>query len=423
MLAGSIENSKLVNSKITIAGNEIGLGGAITAETLTASLGLSNAMHFIGVATVDIADGSTTNPVITNYDFTNKKKPGDVIIDKNSSLEYVWTYANKWERLGIDSGYKVVQTAYADSDATTNGNSAVYVKSVTQNANGNITVQKATIANLTINNKTYNGSNAIDVGTIGVAYGGTGATTFASGQALIGNGTAAIATREILSKNAAYAFTSTSNKLVTEGSVYFTLPSINNSHTYTSSTSIYAPTTGGTTGYYLKSAGTNAIPVWTAFTSLTVKTQNLAGTQSTKATYTPSTAATATITGSDLFETYTFTESKTLTTSWQDTGIAGSDMAEGSYIIQLKTNDTAGTGLAHYSEVYTGFLSWDSAATNSTDYDEIVLHKAGHASNGNNIYLRTTRKASNGYLTLQICCNKTCTTASEYTITARRLLT
>ena len=97
-------------------------------------------------------------------------------------------------------------------------------------------------------------------------------------------------------------------------------------------------------------------------------------------------------------------------------------MAEGSYIIQLKTNDTAGTGLAHYSEVYTGFLSWDSAATNSTDYDEIVLHKAGHASNGNNIYLRTTRKASNGYLTLQICCNKTCTTASEYTITARRLL-
>ena len=423
MLAGSIENSKLVNSKITIAGNEIGLGGAITAETLTASLGLSNAMHFIGVATVDIADGSTTNPIITNYDFTNKKKPGDVIIDKNSSLEYVWTYANKWERLGIDSGYKVVQTAVADADATTNGNSAVYVKSVTQNANGNITVQKATIADLTINNKTYNGSNAIDIGTIGVAYGGTGTTTFASGQALIGNGTAAITTREILSKNAAYAFTSTSNKLVTEGSVYFTLPNINNSHTYTSSTSIYAPTTGGTTGYYLKSAGTNAIPVWTAFTSLTVKTQNLAGTQSTKATYTPSAAATATITGSDLFETYTFTESKTLTTSWQDTGIAGSDMAEGSYIIQLKTNDTAGTGLAHYSEVYTGFLSWDSAATNSTDYDEIVLHKAGHASNGNNIYLRTTRKASNGYLTLQICCNKTCTTASEYTITARRLLT
>lgn len=423
MLAGSIENSKLVNSKITIAGNEIGLGGAITAETLTASLGLSNAMHFIGVATVNIADGSTTDPIITNYDFTNKKKPGDVIIDKNSSLEYVWTYANKWERLGIDSGYKVVQTAVADANATTNGNSAVYVKSVTQNANGNITVQKATIANLTINNKTYNGSNAIDVGTIGVAYGGTGTTNFANGRALIGNGTAAIATREILSKNAAYAFTSTSNKLVTEGSVYFTLPRINNSHTYTSSTSIYAPTTGGTTGYYLKSAGTNAIPVWTAFTSLTVKTKNLAGTQSTKATYTPSAAATATITGSDLFETYTFTESKTLTTSWQDTGIAGSDMAEGSYIIQLKTNDTAGTGLAHYSEVYTGFLSWDSAATNNTDYDEIVLHKAGRASNGNNIYLRTTRKASDGYLTLQICCNKTCTTASKYTITARRLLT
>lgn len=422
MLAGSIENSKLINSKITIAGNDIGLGGAITAETLTASLGLSNAMHFIGVATVAITDGSTTNPVITNYDFS-KKKYGDVIIDKDSAFEYVWTYANKWERLGIDSGYKTVQTAVADSDATTSGNSAVYVKSITQNANGNITVQKATIANLTINNKTYNGSGAIDVGTIGVAYGGTGATTFTSGQALIGNGTAAVSTRELLDSTGAYAVVSTSNKLVTERSIYFTLPSINNSHTYTSSTSIYAPNTGGTTGYYLKSAGTNATPVWSAFTALTIKTQNLAGTQVTKATYTPSEAKTLTITGSDLFETYTFTESKTLTTNWQDTGISGADMAEGSYIIQLKTNDTATTGLAHYSEVYTGFLSWDSASTNSTDYDEIVLHKAGHASNGNNIYLRTTRKASSGYLTLQICCNKTCTTASEYTITARRLLT
>lgn len=66
-------------------------------------------------------------------------------------------------------------------------------------------------------------------------------------------------------------------------------------------------------------------------------------------------------------------------------------------------------------------MSWYAGSTNNTDYDEIVLHKAGHASAGNTIYLRTIRKSS-GYLALQICCNKNCTEEISYTITARRLL-
>ena len=197
---------------------------------------------------------------------------------------------------------------------------------------------------------------------------------------------------------------------------------LNNSDKGASTATIYAPTAGGSSGQYLKAVGATSAPTWTSFTNLTINVSNLAGTTTQTVTYNPSSAKTLNITAADVLETYTFTESKTLTTSWADTGVAGSDMAEGSYIIQVKINDTATTGLQHYSEVYTGVLSWDAAATNSTDYDEIVLHKAGHASNGNNIYLRTTRKASSGYLTLQICCNKTCTTATSYTITARRLL-
>lgn len=59
---------------------------AITAE----SLGLSKAMRFIGVATVEISNHSNTNPVITGYDFTNAKL-GDVIIDNTTDYEYVWT--------------------------------------------------------------------------------------------------------------------------------------------------------------------------------------------------------------------------------------------------------------------------------------------------------------------------------------------
>ena len=67
MLAGSIANSKLANSTMIIAGNSVALGGSVSATTLRESLGLSNAMHFVGVATVAITDGSTVNPSIDGY--------------------------------------------------------------------------------------------------------------------------------------------------------------------------------------------------------------------------------------------------------------------------------------------------------------------------------------------------------------------
>lgn len=60
---------------------------------------------------------------------------------------------------------------------------------------------------------------------------------------------------------------STGTSLVTERDVYYGLPKINNSHSYTSSTSIYAPTAGGTSGYYLKSNGTTSTPVWQQYSS------------------------------------------------------------------------------------------------------------------------------------------------------------
>ena len=159
MLAGSIANDKLTNSAITIAGNSISLGGSLTAEALRTSLGLSNAMHFVGIATVAITDGSTTDPKITNY--TTKQK-GDVIIDKESSYEYVWTGA-AWERLGGDSSYKTVQSAVADPAAS--GNSSTFIKTISQDTNGVITATKATIANFVLKANdvgvmSYNGSSA-----------------------------------------------------------------------------------------------------------------------------------------------------------------------------------------------------------------------------------------------------------------------
>jgi hypothetical protein len=89
-----------------------------------------------------------------------------------------------------------------------------------------------------------------------------------------------------------------------------------------------------------------------------------------------------------------------VTTAWLDTGITGADIpANGSYIVQMYVNVT-GSGLSHYQEYYTGVMSWFKDGTNSSDYDEIWLHKAGHASNGNNLYLRTIRTASPNTLKL-----------------------
>ena len=141
MLAGSIANGKLANSSISIAGTSVSLGSTLAAETLRTNLGLSNAMHFIGKATVAIIDGSTTNPTINGYDFTNKKAAGDVIIDKDTAYEYVWTTEGKWERLGGDSSYKVTQTAVAKPNAVTNK----WVSAIGQNVNGVIDASYTTL--------------------------------------------------------------------------------------------------------------------------------------------------------------------------------------------------------------------------------------------------------------------------------------
>ena len=86
-------------------------------------------------------------------------------------------------------------------------------------------------------------------------------------------------------------------------------------------------------------------------------------------------------------------------TEWADTGITGSDLATGTYAVQMFVN-TQGTG-GIWTEYFSGIMSWYASGTNSTEADEIMLHKAGHASNNQHIYLRTKRNTS-GNLVLQI---------------------
>lgn len=197
-----------------------------------------------------------------------------------------------------------------------------------------------------------------------------------------------------------------------------TAVTLNNVSKAAGDATIYAPQNGGTANYYLRAVGSTSEPQWTSFKSLTINVKNIAGTTKSTITYNPLDEKSIDILPDNIFETYTLTESsKALTTGWSNTGWSGTSLASGSYIIQVKIND-ASAGLNHYNEIYTGIMSWYSGGTNDDDYDEIVLHKAGHASNNNNIYLRTCRR-TNSTLVLQISASKSATTS--YTLTARRL--
>ena len=90
--------------------------------------------------------------------------------------------------------------------------------------------------------------------------------------------------------------------------------------------------------------------------------------------------------------------------------------------MQMYSHDN-GNGGSHYNEYYSGVISWYGSSTNSSEVDEIVLHRAGHAPNASVIHLRTQRHPSGGdNLVLQIKANYTRTAASNYTFKFRRMI-
>lgn len=145
--AGTYTLPKATTSTLggVIVGSGISVDNATGAISVTAAnLGLSNALHFIGKATVAITDGSTTNPTITGYDFDNVKQAGDVVIDKDNSYEYVWTSAGAWERLGPDGSYAL--STHTHGNITNTGELGTASRMVVTDSNKKITVLDATVS-------------------------------------------------------------------------------------------------------------------------------------------------------------------------------------------------------------------------------------------------------------------------------------
>jgi hypothetical protein len=97
-------------------------------------------------------------------------------------------------------------------------------------------------------------------------------------------------------------------------------------------------------------------------------------------------------TGTNVDQTKSTTFASALTTGWTDvTGVSGTYLATGSYIVQIISN----------GEYYTGNMSWFSGSTTTTTVDEIELHRAGAAASAARIYARVAR-VSGGTLKLQV---------------------
>ena len=127
--------------------------------------------------------------------------------------------------------------------------------------------------------------------------------------------------------------------------------------------------------------------------------------------------------GTDVDQIYSVTVSATLTTSWQDTGIDSSDLATGTYIVQIFVDND--NPRRHYNEFYSGVMSWYSGSTNSTEVDEIALHRAGHAPNAGNFYIRTERRlqsGDSGTLMLQMRGTENFSSNSNYVFKFRRMI-
>ena len=128
--------------------------------------------------------------------------------------------------------------------------------------------------------------------------------------------------------------------------------------------------------------------------------------------------------GTDIDQIYTASVSLTVTTAWQDTTVNATELATGTYIVQVYTDDHGTNSIGHYTEYYSGIMSWYSTNTNSTDTDEIILHRAGHAPNHGDIFLRTERTASadTSDMNLQIKTSNNASGAATYVFKFRRMI-
>ena len=180
-----------------------------------------------------ILDSSTTGYVSGIDDnFIYIRKHANTI----PSLKTDWDYVFRVDKNGmvwingesLDQKYAAIGSGSAyvvkEGDSTINGS-----LTVTGSINGTATSATQLTHWISINGTQWSGSSNTTIGTLGVGYGGTGATSFTSGAALIGNGSGAIQTRSITNNTTATYITGSTN-LITANTLKFFNGAYDSSH-------------------------------------------------------------------------------------------------------------------------------------------------------------------------------------------------
>ena len=278
-LDGNAASATKVSNKLTCGTKSY--DGSEAVEIKASDLGLSSALKYIGITTTVLTDDSTTQTITISGKGAVKASNGDVAF--YSDKEFVWN-GSKWELLGAEATYKVVQTPVTDPAKSTDTTATAFIDTISQNANGNITVTKREVTAgalglykrpTYVNGSTYNmaGTSNSDAFTIYapttagtsnyvLKSSGSGAPTWTA-QSNLSVGTAAKLGSSTLGNTTKPIYLSSGT--ATECNTYAggTAVTLNGSSKASSTASFYAPTSVGTSGYLLKSNGSGA-PSWTS---------------------------------------------------------------------------------------------------------------------------------------------------------------
>ena len=257
---GGVTNAMLANSSITLSNVEVPLGGSLDLSTLLGSLDISGALRFVGVLTnnsTSPTDGGTETVTVANIS-SYTPASGDVIITNDQMREFLWANG-QWCLLGFTSS-----TVYNSASVSATSNDVpTWIAGLTQSTDGTVRVTKETL------------------GILPVSHGGTGNDSFSDNQVIlstVSNNITSFTSRAYSDSSSAGALLSDSTNFVTERDIYHGLPFINNSHSYTSSNTLFAPITSGTQYQLLVSNGTGSAPVWTPAALLTSEVSDVINT-------------------------------------------------------------------------------------------------------------------------------------------------
>lgn len=319
---------------------------------------------------------------------------GSMVVDGSQNVTFTATIVNNGVELGTDTTGDYVATGatsgYGISGSTT-GETATFTVS-----------SNATSTNATSTIVFRDSAGGFNAGTIGVkgttaaSSTSTGALTVEGGVGIGGN---LYVGGEIVAQKLTIELTTVTTTLVTTDDIIQT-----SNYTQASSTTTGALVVAGGAGIGRDiRVGGNA---------------NITGNQTVTGTVTHGGLVPTAGTGID--QIYTSTKLITLSTSWQNVGISGTDLTTGSYMVQVLVSDS-GVGGGEVNMYYTGVMSWYSGATADGSVNEIVLSRAGAAAGSGAIYLRT-QASSGGTLALQISGLTANNAAANYAFSFRRLI-